>query len=980
MNGKKITALSLSAAMIMACMPANTAMAGESENSFVKEFQNPSNEYRPRVRWWWPGGDVTSEELIRELNLLKEAGFGGAEMQPFDYSLDPKDLKNSDSKIKDFMTDSFMEKVSALLAQAQELQMIMDINIGSGYCAGASFVPIEDNEMTLMSADITVNGDQKAAAIPMLPEITVPYDMFDPENENSPRGGWKVMNYMPEKAELLKLYAAKITDGERNPDYTVLNDTVTLDLESVEMITDIDTEAGTFNWTCPDTSGNWQIIAVYSMPVGSNPIGSVEVGAEGEESYMVDALNYAACINFYKNWLALLEPIMQYTEDGTLRAAFNDSYEFFAQRTYTDGILETFKEINQYDISEYLPTLLMPARDQVANFFLPDRAAEYAFEDVDGDGINERINYDYDRAVGESILNGWLQASADTFAENPLLFRQQSYNPPMDRIRAASYADIPEAENNTVNTNKVIASGAHIYDKNTLSAETFVFFTDEDGAGNFKITPEVYRQQADLMITSGVNEMFYHGFPYVYNTEDNKYGVQNWSAFCSSYSMYDIPTTFSEADSFWPYVKDLNDYVGRLQFLMKQGKASMDVLVFLPFKASETAEEISSVTAMLDNDGITWDFISDDILKEAEYTEEGIVVEGHVYDALVLPNVSCIESASMEALNILSEAGAPVAVYGNIPSRQPGYADGDYQEADQRVAELGEVIIQKENSPLISSEEELDSFMEKYAKPEISYEENSKLMCARRDYTEEGMGHLMFVRNTDSQETDYTLNLPEDTSVCYVLDARTGAIYQEEVQNSIFKGTLGGNQSLAVLAAEKEIFDSSMLTEKTPSQISAAELTLPVDPWTLVVDGQDVSGYQAEGEAALGLWRDNETLKYCADSGNYTAKVSIDSIEEKQYILRLNGVNGVPEISVNGSENIPVSLAPYELDITSMLTEGENEISVNLVVPLRNRLVGYAENGEDGNGKNVEAYAQFAGKTLAKSGMTGTAEVLVFAK
>ena len=70
-----------------------------------------------------------------------------------------------------------------------------------------------------------------------------------------------------------------------------------------------------------------------------------------------------------------------------------------------------------------------------------------------------------------------------------------------------------------------------------------VFYVDEDGAGNFKMTPEVYRQQADQILSSGVNEMIYHGFPYVYNDETNSYGVQNWSAFCSGYSGYDISTT-----------------------------------------------------------------------------------------------------------------------------------------------------------------------------------------------------------------------------------------------------------------------------------------------------------------------------------------------------------------------------------------------------------------------------------------------------
>src|SRR6201986_369466 len=30
-----------------------------------QQFQNPPKKYRPIVRWWWPGNDVTEAELRR---------------------------------------------------------------------------------------------------------------------------------------------------------------------------------------------------------------------------------------------------------------------------------------------------------------------------------------------------------------------------------------------------------------------------------------------------------------------------------------------------------------------------------------------------------------------------------------------------------------------------------------------------------------------------------------------------------------------------------------------------------------------------------------------------------------------------------------------------------------------------------------------------------------------------------------------------
>ena len=49
--------------------------------SLRPEFINPPKGMRPMARWWWPGGDVTSDEVRREVRVLDEAVFGGAEIQ-----------------------------------------------------------------------------------------------------------------------------------------------------------------------------------------------------------------------------------------------------------------------------------------------------------------------------------------------------------------------------------------------------------------------------------------------------------------------------------------------------------------------------------------------------------------------------------------------------------------------------------------------------------------------------------------------------------------------------------------------------------------------------------------------------------------------------------------------------------------------------------------------------------------------------------
>jgi hypothetical protein len=35
-------------------------------------FKKPSRSFGPFTRWWWPGNDVTNEELRREIKLFAE--------------------------------------------------------------------------------------------------------------------------------------------------------------------------------------------------------------------------------------------------------------------------------------------------------------------------------------------------------------------------------------------------------------------------------------------------------------------------------------------------------------------------------------------------------------------------------------------------------------------------------------------------------------------------------------------------------------------------------------------------------------------------------------------------------------------------------------------------------------------------------------------------------------------------------------------
>ncbi|HEU0006780.1 MAG TPA: hypothetical protein VFS12_12385, partial [Terriglobia bacterium] len=47
-----------------------------------RAFEQPPDDSRPMMRWWWFGPAVTDAGLEREMRTMKEGGIGAFEVQP----------------------------------------------------------------------------------------------------------------------------------------------------------------------------------------------------------------------------------------------------------------------------------------------------------------------------------------------------------------------------------------------------------------------------------------------------------------------------------------------------------------------------------------------------------------------------------------------------------------------------------------------------------------------------------------------------------------------------------------------------------------------------------------------------------------------------------------------------------------------------------------------------------------------------------
>ena len=86
----------------------------------------------------------------------------------------------------------------------------------------------------------------------------------------------------------------------------------------------------------------------------------------------------------------------------------------------------------------------------------------------------------------------------------------------------------------------------------------------------------------------------------------------------------------------------------------------------------------------------------------------------------------------------------------------------------------------------------------------------------------------------------------------------------------------------------------------------------------------------------IGSWRENG-LPFYSQKVSYSQKFSVSKVNDSAFKVKLNKWNGsVTEVFVNGQSAGLIAWQPDELDVTSLMKEGENEITVKVSGSLKN--------------------------------------------
>lgn len=909
------------AALGLICAVATAPVFAQTSATVAQEFQNPAKAYRPMVRWWWPGNDVNDTELKREVGLLDQANFGGAEIQPFTIGLDQPMSDAARKRVDDYLSPSFFTHVGTALEEARARGMWMDYTFGSGWpFGGAGVVTPELASTELVSVNQTVRGPvhfHQKIMMPVLNEsITnskdLPQDWMDKFRQREKlvavvavRGS--SVQYFPNVGDALKVKAP----GQLDPGTAVV-------LTS-HMLPD-----GTLDWDVPP--GTWQVFAFKEMPTGQQVVGGAGTGPQlvldhmSKHAFQIYADRVGGTAHQFDG---------QYFGHG-LRAIFCDSLEVHANLFWNNQFLQEFQKRRGYDLTPYLPILKVPG------FEVPYGATAARLPLYDIKGIGDRVRTDYWHTVSDLMIENFYSPFIQWAASNSLLSRVQAHGSPTDLLRVYGESSIPETEdlldNGRYDFLKMASSGADLSGRHIVSSESFVW----QGRA-YQTTPEKIKRFADELLTAGINEIIYHGYPY--ELMDRPF--PGWHPFAIGGA---FSSDMNQHNPFWPFVPQLNQYITRLQYLSQTGTTVVPIALYrsmLAYDAIEPPPPEPAIDTDLMAAGYNFDHIDSYVLLHSKVVDRKLVSPGGgTYSALVFPQQENLSAPLAIQLHAFARQGLPIVFTGGVPKTESPAVDGRLSTTPS-VNTLGSIL--SAHVRVAADTQDVAKILEASVPPNLHFHGASLPFIEKRI----GTLDIFFLRNPTDAPAQISID-SHATGTAEIWNPWTGTIHPI-ADATRTNGALRLHLALDPYASTLLVFDPSGKPQAPPVDISA--LAQPEHQIAIGQSGWDFHGVGiGPGShpetidmkmASLEDWTMNDRLKNFSGRGQYTTTFNVpESLlqRHRRIVLDLGDVGDVAQITINGTQGPNLLLKPYRADVTPLLHAGENTLQITIVNALFNAL------------------------------------------
>ena len=944
----EMTFLAVAAICFLVMPHGNAGVGTVSSEQLREEFKAPPKVYRPMVRWWWPGGDVEETELRREVGILDDAHFGGAEIQPSSIGLKLKLPEDVQKRVNNYLTSEFYANLRAALEEAESRSMWLDLTFGSGWpFGGGENITPDLASMELRYAHTSIRGP-------------VHYDGKLPMPERPPGFGtllrmataqplsleWE--QWLKKREELVAVVAFQGDEAVLEEDVGTsilgvprvnVKKTGMLNAASVVVLTDKVSDDGTLQWEVPE--GLWQVFVFVQFPADLWVIG----GLGGGPQLVLDHLKRAAMESHIEAVSTGLEKNLKGFFGNGLRAVFCDSLEVLAYLYWTDDFLEEFRQRRGYDLTPFLPVLKVPG------FGNPYADAYESLPIYDIEAVGERIRHDYWHTVSDVFIDEFCKPFVEWAEGNGLLARMQAHGAPGDILRMYGLSHIPEAENlydgGRYDFLKMASSAAYVYGRDIASSESFVWRNKD-----YQTTPEIIKRYTDELITAGLNQIIYHGFPYEYMDRPEP----GWFPFAAPFP---FSSHMNHHNPFWEFLRPINDYITRLQYLSRVGETVTPIALYRgdqPYPGPKAAPELE-INQPLMSAGYNFDHINAHALL-ASKAEDGELVSpgGARYGLLIFWEEASISVDLAEKLVRFAENGLPMLFVASVPDEAPGYHD--YETKSARVRSLMKKVVgsmdgatnERGSGRLVSTPEEMMAALRQTLKPNLRFSTPQDSVF----FIEKAMGPLRayIMRNGSPEQRQFYVEFPVTGGSPEIWDPWTGEIspvlHFETVDSGVRLGV-----DLAPYGSSVFVFDPKVNHAPQPSKARApVPLPAPItlggegNEWRLRAEAPERQGNLESYDLQLTElvdWSRHEQLHHFSGKGTYTISFDLarEYVQENARLeIDLGMVKDVAEVRVNGKDAGTLLFRPYRADITALVRPGENALEVTVTNTLLNYLIG----------------------------------------
>ena len=896
-------------------------------------FKNPPKAYRPMVRWWWPGGDVTDAELRREVNLLDQANFGGAEIQPFRIGLNPNMPEETRKRVNDYLTPTFFSHMQAALVEARSRGMWLDYTFGSGWpFGGAGVITPELASVELRYAHQTIHGPGHFHEKIQVPE---PSPSTTEKNTSLPQG-W--VERFQKREKLVAVVAVRGDKVQFYPSQGVnrlaqVKRTGQLDPGTSVVLTSHLLPDGTLDWNVP--SGTWQVFVFKQMPTGQRVTGGVGSGLQ----LVLDHMNRQAFATYADRVGGTARQYDGQFFGHGLRAIFCDSLEVSAYLYWSDDFLQEFRKLRGYDLTPYLPIL------KVQGLGMHDGQGYVGgFPPYDIRGIGDRVRRDYWQTVSDVMIENFYTPFIQWAANNDLLSRVQAHGSPTDLLRVYGASSIPETEdlydNGRYDFLKMASSGADLYGRKIVSSESFVWM-----GGAYQTTPEKIKRYADELITAGINEIIYHGYPYEYMDRPEP----GWHPFAIGGA---FSSDMNQHNTFWPYLPQLNRYITRLQYISQTGSSVVPVALYrgtLAYDSLDPTRPEPGIDTRLMAAGYNFDHIDGYVILHSKVADGKLISPGgEQYRVLILPHQKSVSAAVSEKLTAFASQGLPIVFIGPTPVTEQKVVDGKLPSGPAP-APLEKITAK--NVHAAADAVDAVKILQAEVRPNLHFEGLSVPFIEKRI----GAMDIFFLRNSTDAEKRIDVDFPA-TGTPEIWDPWTGernTFTQLEHHGNTVQAHLDfgpyGSKLLVFSPTERQG------TRPTPERVFtsiAAPIAVGQRGWKLHAVGIGPGSQPETVDMELPNlvdWTLADRLKNFSGRGVYTTSFTLPTSffdRHRHIFLDLGSVKDVAEISIDGKPGPTLLMLPYKADVTGLIHVGENTLQVTVVNALFNAL---AANGPSAN-------------------------------